>query len=203
MSENLIELMNIDHMPSSGMIKTQKQDLLVHQVFLDEDIGEPSKYRELISSLYGASEIDTFNIFINSGGGSAASALAITEAIIASQATVRAILNGDCHSAASIIALSCHEIVVTDSATMLIHTASFGAGGNTHNIKGYVDFTSKQVNKTLDKFYKDFLSEHEMIEAKKGVDLWIDSDSIIERLDARKEKFDAENAKPEKKKKKK
>jgi ATP-dependent protease ClpP protease subunit len=129
--------------------------------------------------------MDTFNLVINSGGGSAASCGAIVEAIQGTEATVRAVLLGDCHSAASIIALNCDEVIVSDSATMLVHTASFGTAGNTHLVKSYVDFSAKVINKLLDKTYSGFLTPEEMDGVKKGQEVWLDSEEIGKRLENR------------------
>lgn len=183
---NLLELLSIEPQEQrAAMIKTQKQEMFVHQVFLDEDIGPPSKYRDLISMLYGSTEMDTFNFIINSGGGQAASCGAIVEAIQGTEANVRAVLMGDCHSAASIIALNCDEVIVSDSATMMIHTAQFSTGGNTHLVKGYVDFSHKVINKMLDKTYEGFLSADELETVKRGHEIWLDSDEIGKRLENR------------------
>jgi ATP-dependent protease ClpP protease subunit len=187
-TNGLLELLSIEPQEQrAGMIKTQKQEMFLHQVFLDEDIGAPSKYRELISALYSASEMDVFNLIINSSGGAAASCGAIVEAIQGTDATVRAVLLGDCHSAASIIALNCDEVIVSDSATMMIHTASFGTSGNTHLVKGYVDFSHKVINKLLDKTYTGFLSEQELNNVKMGHEVWLDSEEIGQRLTKRAE----------------
>lgn len=192
---NLLELLSIEPQEQrAAMIKTQKQEMFLHQIFLDEDIGPPSKYRDLISMLYGASEMDTFNFIINSGGGQAASCGAIVEAIQGTLANVRAVLMGDCHSAASIIALNCDEVIVSDSATMMIHTASFGTAGNTHLVKSYVDFSAKVINKMLDKTYEGFLSPEELSNVKMGHEVWLDSEEIGKRLENR---FNYQKAKVE------
>jgi len=185
-TNGLLELLSIEPQEQrAGMIKTQKQEMFLHQVFLDEDVGAPAKYRELISLLYGASEMDVFNLIINSSGGAASSCGAIVEAIHGTDATVRAVLLGDCHSAASIIALNCDEVIVSDSATMMVHTAQFQTGGNTHMVKGYVDFSHKVINKLLDKTYTNFLTSEELDNVKKGHEIWLDSEEIGERLTKR------------------
>ena len=138
---NIADLFDIEPMaPVGSFIKTFKQEMCSHQVFFDENIGEPSKYRDLINALYMANETDEFNFFINSSGGDLNACMAIVEAVKSTSAFVRAIINGEAHSAASIIALSCDEVVVTDSASMMIHTASYGTGGSTHNVKSHTDF---------------------------------------------------------------
>ena len=182
-ASNLLELLSIDQPEmSSGMIKTQKQEMYVHQVFLDEDIGPPSKYRDLISMLYSSSEMDTFNLMINSGGGDATAACSIIEAIQCTEAHVRAVILGDCHSAASMIALNCDEVIVLESSAMMVHGASFGTSGNTHLVKGHVDFSAKVINKLLDRTYRNFLTPSELDDVKKGQELWLDSDEIQVRL---------------------
>lgn len=97
-------------------IVTKSFNVNYHSVFLDEDIAEPSEYRELISLLLSATELDTIDLIINNGGGRLDAARAVIEAIKNSSAVVKATIVGECHSAASMIALSCPEIVVLDSA---------------------------------------------------------------------------------------
>lgn len=151
-------------------------------IFLDDEIGSPSEYRELISILFGASEIDDISLFINCPGGQLDSALAIIEGIKFTQANVTAVLVGACHSAASMIMMYCHNVIVTESAYSMIHTASYGSSGNTSNVKAHTDFTSKQVDKLLDDTYEGFLSKEEMANVKKGVELWLSAEELQERL---------------------
>lgn len=185
---NIADLFDIEPLPQLGsFIKTVKQEMSSHQVFLDEDIGEPSKYRELLNSLYMANEQDEFNLFINSNGGNLDACMAIVEGIKSSSAFVRAIINGTAHSAASIIALSCGECIVTESASMMIHTASYGTGGSTHNVKSHTDFSTVFINKILDNIYTGFLTAAELSEVKKGVEMWFSADDIRTRLKMRQE----------------
>jgi ATP-dependent protease ClpP protease subunit len=183
------DLFDDEPQESGSMIKTTKQESFSHQIYFDEDIGEPSKYRELVNLLYTSQAGTEFNFFMNTSGGSLSSAVAIVEAIKATQGDVRAIIVGECHSAGSIIALSCHEIIVCDSASMLVHTASYGTGGCTPNVQNHVDFSSKYINKILSTVYDGFLSDTELSEVKRGVECWCDADDIRKRLEARGAKF--------------
>lgn len=176
-----MEYIQIMDKPSS-MFRTMKREIACHQVYLDEPIGPPSKYRDLINTLYLAGEDDEFNIFINSEGGYLSTALAIIEAIKASAATVRAIIVGECHSAASIITLNCHEIAVTDAAHALIHTASYGAGGNSHMVQKHVEFSTEHIKRIIDKTYSGFLSDAELTQIHTGVEFWFDAKEISKRL---------------------
>lgn len=156
-----------------------------YDVFLDSDVEEPSQYRELISALFNAGEDDTMTIFINSNGGHLDTALAIVEGLKLTNAAVTAVINGACHSAASIISMYCHSVVVLDSAYSMVHTASFGASGNTSNVKSHTEFTVKQVEKLLNDTYEGFLNKEELAKVKQGVELWFSADEIRTRMEHR------------------
>jgi len=180
-TEQTIELIQQENF--SSMIKTHKQPVSVHTVFFDEDIGSPSTYRELIHLLYLAEEFDQFIFIINSSGGDLDGALSIIEACKATNANVRAIITGKCHSAASIIALNCNDVMVTESAHSLIHTASYGAYGSTGQVKSNVDFSTKQIKQILENTYGGFLTPTEILDVHKGVEFWFDAKEIKKRLE--------------------
>jgi ATP-dependent Clp protease, protease subunit len=182
---------------SSKMIHHTKIVTNVYKVYLDEDIGEPSKYRDLITLLSDANEGDEIHLLINSCGGRGDSALALIELIQNSEADVSAILLGDCHSAASLIAMSCKTVGVTNAASMLVHTGSYGSVGNNHNIRRQVEFTNKQINSMLERIYKGFLSDKELEEVKSGIEFWFDAKDIQKRLKQR-NKYLLEKAKIQK-----
>lgn len=154
----------------------------LHEVYIDDYIDEPSKYRQLISLLHNASPDDEIFIYLNSGGGNLDTAAAIINGIAVTQAEVTAFILGACHSAASIIAMYCHQVHVFDSAYMMVHTASFASAGNTPTIKAHTDFTIKQVQKILEDAYVGFLDARELEQVKNGIELWLDADQIKKRL---------------------
>lgn len=165
-----------------GYISVHERTARHFDVFLDSDISEPSDYRELLAMLFNATEDDTVNIFINSNGGHLDTALAVVEGLKATSAKVTAVIIGACHSAASIISMYCHEVAVLDNAYSMVHTASFGAQGNTGNVKAHTEFTVRQVEKLLNDTYEGFLTKDELVKVKSGVELWFDADQIRERM---------------------
>jgi len=156
-----------------------------YDVFLDENLGEPADYRDLLSVLFNACENDTIHLFINCNGGHLDTTVAIVEGLKYTAADTTAIILGACHSGASMIALFCHNVAVTDNSYMMIHTASFGSSGNTTNVKAHTDFTYKQVDKLLDATYEGFLTKEELASVKKGVELWFDAEEISKRVEKR------------------
>lgn len=189
-SEQIIELIqSTESEHGSAMIRTQKQEMKLHTVFFDEEIGKPSKYRDLIHLLFQADEYDQFIFIMNSPGGYWSSTIAIIEAIKATESNVRAIVVGECHSGASMIALNCHNLVITDSATMLVHTANYSSEGQTGNVQAHVNFTSKHTRALIDKTYNGFMSPEEISDLYKGLEFWFDSSDIQKRL-KNKNKYD-------------
>lgn len=178
-------------MMGANLIETKEITRKHHNVFLDQPIDEPLNYRGLISLLFDAEEGDTFHMFINSEGGHLSSALAIIEAIKHTPAVVTGIIVGECHSAASLITMYCHEIAVLDSAHMMVHTANFGTVGSTGNVKAFTDFTVRQVENLLDDAYDGFLTPEELQKVKTGVELWFDSTEIKDRIQGRVKAVDA------------
>ena len=169
-------------------INTIESVYRTHEVFLDQEIEDPSKYRELVSLLINASENDKIHLFINSPGGNLDSAGAIISGILSSQAEVTAFLMGACHSAASLIAMYCHAVHVYDTAYIMIHTASFGSAGNTPTVKAHTDFTVKQCEKLLIDAYEGFLTKAELDKVLNGLELWFNAEEIKPRL---KKRFEA------------
>lgn len=166
-------------------ISATPQTYTHYDVFIDDEVGDPPEYRELIATLFNAGQDDTVAIYINSPGGNLDSALAIIEGLKNTQARVTGVIIGACHSAASLISMYCHEIAVMDNAYSLVHTASFGSSGNTNNVKSHTEFTVKMVEKLLNETYEGFLSKDELIKVKQGVELWFDADEIRKRFESR------------------
>ena len=166
-------------------INSRETVLKSYDVYLDDAIEDPSHYRELISLLMNASEMDQVNLYINSPGGNLDSATSIITAMQCCQGEVTAYLMGACHSAASIITMYCTQVHVFNSAYMMAHTASFGSVGNTSTIKAHTDFTVSQVEKLLDDAYEGFLTKDELAKVKNGVEVWFDNEQIVSRMRTR------------------
>lgn len=171
--------------PQQDYINAIEKRSTHYDVFLDSDITEPHDYRDFLAILFSSMPDDSINIYINSNGGHLDTALAIVEGLKCTKAHAMAVIIGACHSAASIIALHCHEIVVLDNAYSMIHTASFGAVGNTGNVKAHTEFTIKQVETLLNETYEGFLTKDELTKVKNGVELWFDASEIRRRLEAK------------------
>ena len=155
----------------------------MYDIVLDENIREPAYYRQAFHVLRTAKEGDRINMILNNSGGRIDSAICFRNLIQETQAEVLAVLEGETHSAASMIALSCHGVHVKPYASMMIHHASFGSGGTVQNVMDHVNFTSKQTERLIRDVYQHFLSEAELDEVVRNREIWLTDEEIGERLD--------------------
>lgn len=160
-----------------------------YNVFIDKTISDPEYYSDLITLLFESRQDDEINIFFNTGGGQIDTATSIIEGIKNCDALVTGIIIGECSSAASMIALSCHEISVMDNAYMMVHTSRVGVCGTLKNSKDHMDFISENSNKYFEKVYEGFLTDEELGNMKLGVEYWFGADEIKRRLQNRAEAF--------------
>jgi hypothetical protein len=79
----------------------------------------------------------------------------------------------------------CHNLAVLDSAEMMVHTANYGTVGTVGNVKAHTEFTSRRMDTIIDDAYEGFLTPEEIVEVKKGVELWFNAPEIRERMERR------------------
>ena len=149
---------------------------------LDEDIVDPSYYRNLITVLNNATETDLVVLNINSQGGMLDSAIAIMDALNNTRAQTLAFTTGSCYSAATLIALSCSTVEVGEFSNWMIHDGSYGVVSKSTDIVNRGIFENNFIRKLFKKVYIPFLSEEELEQVMKGMDLWLTSEEVEERL---------------------
>lgn len=184
---------NDTHEDTLGFYRSEQVSTM-YRFFLDEEIGSPRKYRELVQCLLTAQEGDLVELIINSGGGRLDAAGQIIGAIQQTDAMVAAVLSGDCLSAAGMIALSCHEVVVTPFTKFMAHSASYGSGGKAKDVKAYVDYSDKILRELFFDVYEGFYSEEEIEEILKGHEDWLTPEEVGQRLKKRQEYFEGKRA---------
>ena len=182
-----------DDLDSIGMMKPNLPYAVdtsvsnMYSVPIDEDIQEPSYYRNVLKMLQDATQYDFVKFVINSNGGRLDGLSSILHGVKTTQAQTIAEIVGDCHSAASILALSCDQVIVGDYASMLCHSARWGFVGKSSDVVGHTLHNKKISDRLMREAYKDFLSEKEIDRVLEGHELYLDSDDIAERLSQRDE----------------
>ena len=168
-----------------------------YTVTIDEAFTEPSYYRGVVSMLMGASEEDTVIFLINSPGVRLSGLLTLLEGINMTDATTLAVLVGECSSAASMFALHCDQVFVSENATMLCHNVSYGTNGKGSDVLAYVNHITKTSEKLLRSTYLNFLSEKEILELLNGQEIYLDSDEIKARLEQKQKATADQEQEPE------
>ena len=156
-----------------------------YDYYLDTAIGDKKNYRDLLHTLYNMSEDDSMRLFVSGPGGQIDTLLEIITAVESCQGRVVGVLTGTAASAHSILALALPELQVLHRASIMIHNASFGAGGKVQEVQSMVDFNTRTCKKLFEEFYAGFLSDAELTDVFKGVDFYFDADEIQTRLKKR------------------
>ena len=162
-------------------------------VYLDQPILDLAHYRQVTNFLYNMEEHDQCNIIINSPGGDLDTAKELVQAILNAKGDVVCTVTGRCHSAASYIALSVPQVVITPNAYMLCHAATHGSYGKQQEVHSRIVYEQEQIIKDLWSAYEGFLTEEEFELMLLGKDYWFDYDEILRRLELRKQ-YQEENS---------
>lgn len=169
-------------------------------------IGEPTEYRdwwtgELIQNSEGAGtfaefeaqldalgNIGNIEVCITSPGGDYFAGLAIHDRLCRHPANKVCIIDGQCDSAATYIALACNEIQIPANASMTIHRASGGAWGNADEMRSYItmleeidtniaDIYSNRCGRTVDEML-EMMSLETRLNGKQAVELGL-ADTVL------------------------
>ena len=128
-NEDEIVLMGQQQQQQNGLIRTIPIQINSHLIFIDDDISDPSTYRDVIHCLATCNENDSVNFLINSNGGRTDSIWQIIEAMKGCRGDVAATVIGAAYSAASMLACMAPQCLIADSAEFMLHTAHYGSIG--------------------------------------------------------------------------
>ena len=154
-------------------------------VFLDEQIQDPEYYRPMLYKIQNLGQNDEIEIIVNTPGGRLDSAISIINAIQMTDANVVGVLDNQAHSAGSLILLSCPNILVAPNSSMMLHSYSMDLVGKSQEIMANAAFNDTQIKKMMAEVYLGFLTEKELGQLFNGTDFWMNSEEVVERLQAR------------------
>lgn len=176
----------------------------IHQFYISEEIGSAENYVQMIHCIRNASENDTVVLYLNTPGGSLYTGVQIINAIKTSPAKVVAAIDGLVASLGTLIFLAADEYMVHDNCMFMIHNYSGFTFGKGNEQAAQLAATMNWFNKLAADLYIPFLTEQELVNVVNGQDIWLDSDSVKERLvHMVKMRQDAQNKKARVSKKKK
>lgn len=152
------------------------------RVQLNKGIMDASYYSRVFEMMLDAGENDQITFFISSGGGRVDGLNVLLEGTRLTDAYTTAVLVGSAHSAASIFALNCDEVIVTDSADMLCHEVTYGTGGKGSDVYSHVLHTKRTSDKLLTETYSGFLDEKQLAALFAGTQIYLTAEEIRECL---------------------
>lgn len=154
--------------------------------FTDEGIGGSSQHLEELEAINSAGAGDIIYIhMVGCPGGDGNTTMAIINAIISSPAHTVCVIEGHNASAGSIIPMVCSEVVVTPYCSLMCHTGHGGEYGTIMNKARSATFRGKLYHSWLADVYEGFLTEEELKMIFDGLEIYLDSEEIQERLDRR------------------
>lgn len=167
--------------------------------YLDEEIGPPSKYRNMLHYMRSMDDHDRLRIWINSGGGRQDSMNDIVDAMKNTKGDVTVIVTGMAASAAGVIALNAPKLVLGDRGFIMAHNGSFGSYGKNHEVVAHVKHMDAMNEKELRETYKYFMTDEEIQQCIEGKDFWFDNAETKRRLEIRHAAQEAELKKAQRK----
>jgi len=164
-----------------GYFSRTKQSICI-TIPIDEPIYDASYYRQCTQAIVNTSEDDVIEFDINSAGGDKSGLVSLLTAMRKTNAETVANINGDCHSAASMLAMHCNSVYVSPFSSMMVHFVSYGVYGKATDIKSQVIHTHETNEQFFRDTYRLFLTDEEIEKCINGFELWLDADQISHRM---------------------
>jgi ATP-dependent protease ClpP protease subunit len=158
--------------------------------YISGAIEAPEKYTNMLNTIRNSGPEDEIVIHINSYGGDLFAGLQIMHALLSTQATVTASVEGACMSAATLIFLAATNYYVNEHSIFMMHNYSGGAFGKGGELFDQVAHERKWSKNLLESVYKDFLTKKEVKSILDNKDIYMTADEVIKRLKKRAKKLE-------------
>lgn len=169
----------------------QKQAVNIFEFYLSGDIESPEEYIEWFDVIRNSGQNDILKFYINSGGGDLFTAIQFMRVLSDSDANIIVSVEGMCASAATLIFLCGHQFEVSPHSVFMFHNYSSGVVGKGGEMYDRLAHEKVWSEKLLRDVYVDFLTEEEIVSILNNKDIWMDGDSVVERLKAKVAKLQA------------
>jgi ATP-dependent protease ClpP protease subunit len=170
----------------------------IHEFYLTDEIGPPEEYLEWFDTIRHAGENDIIKIYINSYGGDVMSAIQFMRVFHDTSATIICSVEGGCMSAATMIFLAASHYEITPHSIFLFHNYAGGVQGKGGEMIDQIQHERQWSEKLMQDVYKDFMTKEEIQAMLENKDIWLNSEEVAKRLEARIAKRAKENETKEK-----
>ena len=139
---------------------------------------DTDQYPEAIKSFLDEAKDRNINIYINSGGGSVMSGMAIYNMLKRHKGYKTVYVDGLAGSIASVIALAGDKVIIPSNAYMMIHKPWCGLHGNSTELREMAD-TLDKIEEGILNVYNENLAENadiEVVKAMVNAETWLTGD---------------------------
>lgn len=178
---------------NSNKLFASKPMATFHEFYLTGRIEEADQYIAVFDMIRHATSEDVVKIYVNSPGGDLFTALQFGRAMGDSDATIIVSVEGQCCSAATIIALAADMVELSNHCVWMCHNYSSGMIGKGHELHSQAEFERDWSIKLMKDIYDGFLSESEIQRMLNGADIWMGTDDVMERLNKRQKHMQKKN----------
>lgn len=150
-----------------GYIKDEK--------WMEEDVT-PIDIKRQLDEL---SDVETIEVYVNSGGGSVFAGIAIHSMLQRLNKPITTYVDGIAASIASVFILASDKVIIPKDAWIMIHNASGGVMGDVKKIKKYAE-TLERIQGSIVDIYKSKtgLSEVQILEMM-GEETWMNGEEAV------------------------
>lgn len=148
-------------------------------------IDSPSQFANIISAMSLMTELDTFELQLQSNGGCVDAGDALLMAIDKCEGHVHIAASGGCHSMATAILLKAHSFELSEGFQALIHAGGTGFSSDFSEFKQYTEFNIKFHEKFIRRTYDSFLTEAEIEDVLNGKPIVLDAEGWVDRVGKR------------------
>lgn len=160
-----------------------------YNIYLYGLIESAQQFVGAVEVLGAANDNDTVVIHLSTDGGSLEATDTLIQAMKESEAHIVVKCSGGVYSAGTLIVLEADEFTLSENASFLIHNGSCGSGGKYSDYILHTEHNKKYFERVMKSSYLGFLTEAEILDLMKGVDIWLDSESFAKRYQTRNEYF--------------
>ena len=150
---------------------------IVSSKYWDDEVAP----KDIDDELKSLGNIDTLNVYINSGGGSVFSGFAIYNIIKRFKAKVKnAYVDGLAASISSVIPMACDTIYMPKNSMLMIHQPWAGTLGNAKDFRNLADRLDKIGSQIIDIYKEKTGLEQDKLLEMMDKETWMTADEAIE-----------------------
>lgn len=147
------------------------------------DIEGPEEYVDMIHTLIHSPEDQDIIIRIASDGGSMTGSLAIANAVKSSVAQVTTIIDSNASSGGAMIWMSSkNRMIASEHIYLMVHQASWASADTSSGHTRTSQVMSDLMNRYLLDHHGGLLTEEEIADFHRGLDVFLTGTQIIERI---------------------